>query len=414
MTPFRIQWWSLSVPVRCRFLVPFLACLVPVCVANDLEPDLGRLERRVELAREKAAAPFSFLTDAKKAEQLRELFGEQEELLRTAWQWLDDHEAYPIPEKARTGWVPGSDIQPGHDEMEARVSRCVVKNNEIIRRLAGMLKIRAEPAGERRPTTTALKPPVPKVYQYGTLTMDAGVARLLGSFAERFEEFETAAAALEAATPEKPRRRTNRLDLEEPQAAPGDVPSRAFLTALGALSREDIETARSASRDLEGLERKLFWYLAAAWAMDWNGRNPNGHTRREVAAVRALNGYRIALGLAPLVHHPLTHELARDHSEQMSLVGFLGHVHPTDPSRRTVMDRAERIGYEDVLGENCSSTSGGEMNIWRWRSDGGHHRAMIQERATTIGFSIAGRGVLNTGSGRDLPPAALFKGLKLR
>ncbi len=385
--------------------------------------DIAPLERRVESARKKVEAPFAFLEDPRQSERLIRLFEEHRALVVEAREWLDDRENYPVPAKAYTGWVPGSDVQPGHDEMEVRVSRAVSKHNELMAALARSLKMRVDVAGERRPSTRPLKSPAPKVHQYGLATIESGVARLLEVFPERYADLVEARAALaeaRAAADEAIGSSDETTDAETEKrggiTVQSDFPRKRkrrgpvdWFEGIDALARGDYDRAREVGSDLEGLKGEVFWHLRAHHVLGWNDRNPGGHDGRESGAVRVANAYRISLRYPPLAHHPKTQEMADDFALQMKEFGFMGHVHPSDPTRATLSDRARRIGYESSYGENCSSVAGGESNMWRWRADAGHHRTIIAPMATEVGFAVVTRAVLNTGDGYELPITRLFR-----
>ncbi len=354
----------------------------------------GSADAELERARTRVAAPFDFLADAKVTSRLEQLFAAHDTALESAWEWLDDRESYPIPAKAYTGWRPGSDVQPGHDEMELRVSRAVATNNEIVSLLAKRMKMRPDSVGARL-TRKPLRLPVSKVHEYGMVTFASALPRMLDKYGEQWMEY-----------------RERLGDTPPPQAEA--TPSEDFLAGVAAISRLDLEALDEALFDLEGTERRVLWYLAANRILAWNEENPCGHQKTEAEAVRVLNGYRIALGLRPLAHHPKVYEMASDYAEQMSTLGFMGHEHPSDESRRTLSDRADRVDYVNQLGENCSGVSAGQSNIWRWRSDAGHHLVMIQDQATEIGIGLTSRGVLNTGNGTDRPVTRLMDDLRLR
>lgn len=354
----------------------------------------GSADAALERARTRAAAPFGFLSDTKVTSRLEQLLAAHDTALESAWEWLEDREVYPIPAKAYTGWRPGSDIQPGHDEMEVRVSRAVATNNEIVSLIAKRMKMRPDSVGARL-TRKPLSPPVSKVHEYGMVTFESALPRMLAKFEEQWVEY-----------------RERLGDAEVPKSE--GAPSEDFLAGVAAISRLDIEALDDALFDLEGVERRVLWYLAANRILSWNAEHPCGHQKAEAEAVQVLNGYRIALGLRPLAHHPKVYEMAADYADQMSTLGFMGHEHPSDETRRTLSDRADRVGYWNQLGENCSGVSSGQSNIWRWRSDAGHHLVMIQDQATEIGVGLSTRGVLNTGNGTDRPVTQLMKDLRLR
>jgi len=385
------------------------------------EPVDARAAARVASAREAAARPFAFLADARAVERLEADFAELREAQELADEWLNDPSVYPIPAKAYTGWVAGSDVQPGHDEMERRVSTALAAHNAVIARLGRHLGLRPIGIGSNRPTTGPVRLPAPKVAVYGIRALD--VAKLLERAASRIDAYLTVRDAVYGPPQREGRlrlrqigeRSRRRTEDEGGAPVPAEGPSDAFLEAVAALAEPDVEAIEKALLEVErdSLERVVFAYLAAYRQMAWNEAHPNGHEKLEVEGVRLVNAYRIALGRPPLACHPLAHAMASDHAEQMRIHGFMGHVHPNDPERRAPEDRARRIGYETMLGENCSSVGAGETNIWRWRADAGHHRTLIDPFATEIGLAVQSDSVLNTGNGRQLGLSAIWRSLDL-
>ncbi len=81
-------------------------------------------------------------------------------------------------------------------------------------------------------------------------------------------------------------------------------------------------------------------------------------------------------------------DMARAHADQMAKLKFADHTHPKDKSRRTVRDRARRVGYKDADGECIASGSGGHTPVWLWRSDTGHHRGMSSDWPGKWGWGL--------------------------
>ena len=387
-------------------------------VANAVD---RKLAARVASAREAAARPFEFLGDPRDVERLHAAWDKLREAQEIADDWLNDPGSYPVPAKARTGWVPGSDVQPGHDEMERRVSTAVAAHNAALARLASGLGLRPGLVGSRRPTTAPFRMPAPMIAQYGVRTIDAApflerMAPKIAAWIEQRDEVygppRREGRVRLRQIGERSRRRTPE---EGGPPVPDSGPSDAFLEAVAALAAPDVEAFDKALTEVErdSAERIVLSYLAAYRQMAWNQRHSNGHGKLELEGVRLVNAYRIAIGRFPVACHPLAHAMASDHAEQMRVHGFMGHYHPSDVTRRAPEDRAKRVGYETFLGENCSSVASGEPNIWRWRSDAGHHRTIIETYATEIGLAVQTRSVLNTGNGRALGLTPAGRSLQL-
>ncbi|MFQ5845326.1 MAG: CAP domain-containing protein, partial [Planctomycetota bacterium] len=260
-----------------------------------------------------------------------------------------------------------------HDEMERRVSAAVRLHNRTIRVLAEGLPARTRTVGEKRPTVEPLDVIRP-VQRYGILVIDRGASKFLESYRARYEAWEK----------------------ERGRAAPSR--DDALLHALGALAREEYEAAAALGAGLAGPEGLLWETLRAAAVLGWNERHGAGHDRNELAGVRILNGYRVGLGLAPLVLDRRLHLMARDFAVQMARLRFFSHRHPHDPSRRTLGRRARRVGYPGSVGENVSTEGDGKKAVWRWRADAGHHRTLVRPFFRAVGLGCFKRSVLNPGT----------------
>lgn len=354
--------------------------------------DLTAEQRKVAAARKRLESTLDILNNKTKGERLTKLYQEHAELKAKAHEWLFGNKEYATPAKARTGWVPGKDTQPGHDEMEKRVSVLIVKHNELIATLCAALRFRFEVVGVKKMTTTPLTANIPKVYQYGIASATSGLDYLLKDYAKKYEKYQAARKAMEAA---------KGADTEETKEKP-------ILKALALLAQGKYAEARAAGAQLSGLEKDFFWHACAYYLVAWNRKNPGGHAPNEMKGTELINVYRIALGIRPLAHHPKLHEMAKDYSQEMDKHGFFGHVHPKDPSRKTHGKRAQRVGYSGVDGENCASGAAGEQSVWRWRADAGHHRGMIKPSSNEIGLASASKAVLNTGRGGHMPVTQLF------
>ena len=121
------------------------------------------------------------------------------------------------------------------------------------------------------------------------------------------------------------------------------------------------------------------------------GVEPNEIERR---AFEQTNLVRVQNGLPPFVWDADISRMARNHSENMSRLGFFSHVTP-DGKRLPDRARAAGIRRYSVLGENIAYNQGyadpGALAVERWM-DSPKHRANIlssEFRAMAIGSFVA-------------------------
>ena len=332
------------------------------------------------------------LPGAGKAEdRLTPLAVEHERAAEAARAFCLDTKLYPTPEKALTSWTPGRDRQPGHAEMEMRVSGAIVAHNRFAAALSAAMKSAPEPVGERKLTAEAWTGVVPKIARYGLSSARPAFETFLAAYGKAWKDYRSARQAMAA----------------ESVADTDATSSRPLLEALGALAEGRHADAAAAAGALRGLEKQFHWQARAYALLDWNRANLHGHAPAEAKAVELINVYRIALGVAPLTHHPKLHAMARDFAVERGALSARGHEHPTDEERRTKEDRAKRVGYDGVAGENCSGVGDPVDAVWRWRTDAGHHRGMMDPAYRVAGLGAANHCVLNTGW-RAEGPAVLF------
>ena len=83
-------------------------------------------ESRADKARRVLEEQIAFLQDDKQRAELERLGGELRTARQQALEFLFDNKRYPVPAKASKGWRVGIDLQPGHAEMERRVSAAML------------------------------------------------------------------------------------------------------------------------------------------------------------------------------------------------------------------------------------------------------------------------------------------------
>ena len=102
-----------------------------------------------------------------------------------------------------------------------------------------------------------------------------------------------------------------------------------------------------------------------------------------------INGYRIALGLSPLVLNTMLMKVADGHSAEMKELNFYSNDSPT-PGRRTEKDRAALAGYTDPVTQfiHTGSTITGALPVWI--ASAIHHRLMAGTEFIEAGFGVCG------------------------
>lgn len=101
----------------------------------------------------------------------------------------------------------------------------------------------------------------------------------------------------------------------------------------------------------------------------------------------AVNAYRLALGLRPLMADPRLLQAARRHSKEMIELGYFAHESPVE-AHRSPGDRMKRAGYPSGGGENIAAGSGsGVSTFFQWFNSPGHHKNMVGK-----GYAILGVG----------------------
>lgn len=114
----------------------------------------------------------------------------------------------------------------------------------------------------------------------------------------------------------------------------------------------------------------------------------------ELRAFEQTNLVRIKNGLPPFVWDSEIGRLARNHSENMSRLGFFSHV---TPDGQRLPDRARSVGIRrySVLGENIAYNQGyedpGALAVERWMQSPKHRANILSSefRAMAIGSYIA-------------------------
>lgn len=155
--------------------------------------------------------------------------------------------------------------------------------------------------------------------------------------------------------------------------------------------------------DAPPLVRQLWFWRACRQVEAYNATLARGLLNYEERDnLRLLNAYRESLGLLPLELDARLVQAARRHSKEMTDLRYFDHTSPT-PSERTFRERIRNAGYNwRYAGENIAfNFDTGDKAFWGWFDSPGHHRQMIDPRATSIGVGKWGRNwTQNFGSSR--------------
>ncbi|WP_096304655.1 CAP domain-containing protein [Jatrophihabitans sp. GAS493] len=106
----------------------------------------------------------------------------------------------------------------------------------------------------------------------------------------------------------------------------------------------------------------------------------------EDEVVRLTNEFRVARGLSPLVPSELLRQAARDHSSEMAMRRFFGHV---DALGRTPFDRMREHGYPLPAAENIAH---GQLTpasaVEAWIRSPGHLANLLLPTAVSLGVGL--------------------------
>ncbi len=117
-------------------------------------------------------------------------------------------------------------------------------------------------------------------------------------------------------------------------------------------------------------------------------------TGEEKDNVRAVNEYRMMMGLRAVKIHERLVRAARGHSRHMRVNGYFAHNVPPGKNQTksnvTPGARAKKQGYGGGVGENIAmGTPTGRDAFWAWFGSSGHHRNMLS-RWTEMGAGRSG------------------------
>ena len=288
--------------------------------------------------------------------------GKRHERKRLAWEearahanaWLFDEEAFPEPREDQVVTGPmqgyGTAKQRGDDALDAW------------KRLEGLLDRAVRPA-------TSLR------------------AKKAQAIRNDVEEARAAFVRVVEALPED-----RREGLDEPRVDPFAV----HLLDL-VLGRFDPVAEAYAGR-APGWRTLCLFHAYCRAVEAWNEERPYGMAKTALAGMEAINRYRHALGISPIVHNAKLVRAAFKHSEEMTKLGYFSHRSPVE-GRRTKEERAALEGYTEQLVECITGAGGGRRAVDFWKYDGGHHRDMIHPKYKEGGFSTRGPSVYLGGAG---------------
>ena len=118
-------------------------------------------------------------------------------------------------------------------------------------------------------------------------------------------------------------------------------------------------------------------------------RSPASGSSSERRALREINFYRLACGLAPLVADPKIYQAAREHTLWLVRHNQVGHNRP-QADMATVFHRCAAAGYKAASCENVAGTHRATP-LWAWRADSAHHRNLLLPDIHAAGLARSGR-----------------------
>lgn len=116
---------------------------------------------------------------------------------------------------------------------------------------------------------------------------------------------------------------------------------------------------------------------------------PQTLTANDTQVVALTNRARAKAGLKMLRPDPKLMAAAKEHADDMAEHDFFDHV-SRDGS--TFVDRARRLGYKDVSGENIAWGQSSPSEVVKtWLASPGHRKNILERSARAVGVAVARR-----------------------
>src|SRR6185369_4515077 len=112
-------------------------------------------------------------------------------------------------------------------------------------------------------------------------------------------------------------------------------------------------------------------------------------TRRS-SDLKLTNEYRKLFNMRPVALNLKLLVAAREHSTEMSTLGYFSHFSPTE-GKKSPWDRMKRAGYAYGNSENIALVDGAEAAHQAWLHSSGHHRNILTARHTEFAVGNNGR-----------------------
>ena len=355
----------------------------------------------------KVDAPFEKITKPATLKAFVKSYDEWSKTAKDALAYIFDDGKYPVPEKAKSGWIAGRDIQTNQAIVEGKVENAISRWNRLGAEFLSQMGAPARSVGS--PGGGGLGAKVEKgqiaepdnrrlgVLTYNIVDPSEDSAALVRSIAAAYGDYAEALKYFNFS--EELAKRAGVAAVAKPEPS-------ALAIASSALCAEDFGTA-AAKRPAGGSDEIGIFRLVGNMYLLSRSVGPGGEWKGSEKKTLALsNLYRLALGLSPMQGNKHIHDAATEHSQWQEARREMTHYRP-EKSMKTFSDR---MAFAKYTGSGCTENiagSSGEEPLWGWRCDAGHHRNLINRQSRAAG--VGDRGMVTFDTGRSTEDEQLDK-----
>ena len=355
----------------------------------------------------KVDAPFKKITAPAAMTAFMKNHDQWARTAKDALAYIFDDRKYPVPEKAKTGWIPGRDIQTNQAIVEGRVQNTIAQWNRLGADFLSLMDVPVQPVGS--PGQSGLGPEVEKglitepdnrkmgILTYNILDPSAGSASLVKNLSAPYNHYAETLKYYNLCEDLAKKAGIDAGERPEPSA---------LAISASALCAGDFQTAEMKRPAKNSGQAAIFTLIGNMYLLSRSTSLEGDWKDSEQQVLLLSNLYRLAFGLSPMQGNRHIQAAAIEHSQWQKSHKQMTHYRP----EKAMATFANRMSAAQYAGPGCTeniSGYSGAAAFWTWRSDAGHHRNLIRTQSRAAG--IAGRGMLTYDTGGSTENEGLDK-----